>query len=605
MSAASDDAQMSRWMRNVALNLKRARSYEDDLHSIDTTVPSSPASSSGTARRRNKRHRLNSQSSRTAEEDSITRALEGLEYLGRNDSGSPLHMELEYAEPCMHFRQFVEENPGLFEDTRFEDWRFVEANHLAEMNHLKRFCREYPEIQPQHEWAISRAIEVVSALMELPEKIPFPTKDQLDDVRWIGSKYPGIEYFRMGFKTRAEANPVALEHARAAYEDLMSGRRVEPQLNKMGGRGKLVKEEKIRAQGKDTTAGRLILMASQRDVLLAGLLEQPLTAALLGPEYPVSVGTSWWKGGVNDFITRFHKFERFFCLDAEKYDSSLPPWLIEIALHILRDQYEDGQDEKYDTYWDFIRDGLIYAPIYLPNGMMFRRKGGSTSGHNFNTLMQSVATLVMVYTGFFLLVGEGEADRVEEEVYAESLGDDQHTGTRGACAKYEVEDIAEVVMEVFQVSLGGDKSFATTRLFDDIEGEFQGTQYLGKFWRWFDEVVDDIHFEGYIPYRPFVETALRLYYPERGEQGELPAWQRAVGHYADAAGLTRTRAMLEQYLDWLEPRVDGQQFFWTERQLKRLGDKVNRLPPPLPARRCGFVEWLQAVLTDIPVESAN
>nr|AZF86116.1 RNA-dependent RNA polymerase [Sclerotium rolfsii unassigned dsRNA virus 2] len=592
------NARIKSWQDEMSRGLKRSR--EDDLFEefgLSTEVPSSPASSRSSSRRRIRRKRSKRADLSSAEVE-LTQRFNKLKYLGQTESYRALDRELRHAEPCSTFRAWVEDNPGLFSDIDFAQWTMVEANSVVELNHLERFSRDYPLPPEADTPALAAAISYVAELLKLDEQIPFPSREDLDDVRFIGSKFPGVEYAWRGYKDRSGAHSEALDDARAAWDQLLAGERVEPHYNRIGGRGKMVTRKKIKEQGDKTTAGRLIFMTSHRDLLLNGVLEQRLTNAYKDPHFPISVGKTWWHGGTEEFLARFGGRDMYSCFDAAKYDSSLPPWLIKVAVNILRQQFVDGGDPVYDAYWRFIEDGLIYAPVYLDNGMLFQRSGGSTSGHSFNTLMQSICTLIIAYTCYLTLEGHENVERVAREVWCESLGDDQHTGASGLCARWKIEDTAPIAMRIFGVDWSGDKSFNTRRLVDDREGDFQGTQYLGKFFRWFDEDVEGVPIQANLPYRPFVETALRLYYPERGEQGILPAWQRAIGHYADGAGNTRTRAMLEAYLDWLEPQVGEGEFVWSEKWLRRFERAGEEFQAPVPPRRIGFSAWLALVITD-------
>nr|UZA97539.1 RNA-dependent RNA polymerase [Lentinula edodes bipartite virus 1] len=565
----------------------------------DTTGGSQASSPS---RRFNKRARHWEREHLARWESELVQRLDKLKYLGKVEPYAGMDKDIQMALPCEEFSKFVTENPGLFEDVKIDEWCFVEANSVVELNHLERFNRDYTELSDEYRPFVEAAAEMVADLLVPDEPMPFPTVDDLEEVRFERRKFAGLEYARLGMRTRGEAHEIALGDARVAWEELMAGKEIKPHSNRMGGRGKLVRKEKVEAQGKKTTAGRLILMSSQRDLLLTGITEQRITNSCRHPSVPISVGKTWWKGGVREFLDRFGKYKLFSCFDAEKFDAGLPPWLIRLAVIIMRHFFINGMDPKYDAYWEFVYESLIYAEIYLDNGMVFQRNGGSTSGHCHNSLMQSICTLIMVHTSYLKLIGLDRRDEVAAMIHSESLGDDQITGAMEEAADYGIEDIAPITEECFGISWWGDKSFNTERLVDSVEGAFEGIQYLGKYFYWFDDEVEGVHVQANLPYRPFIETVLKLYYPERGEQGVNAAWSRAVGHYADAAGLQRTRVVLDQYMDWLEPRTLTTEFTWTARQIRRLGNHIDTAPPPIPARRISFAEWLQAVLTNVDVE---
>jgi hypothetical protein len=473
---------------------------------------------------------------------------------------------------------------------------FVRTNSLVQLNHLERFNRPVHLLKPDHTGVVSLAASYVEHLLSLDEQLIFPSVSDLASVDFYGSKFAGIDYARQGLKTRNEADEVANADAEEAWHKLMRGEMVEPQLNRIGGRGKLAKRAEVERMGQQLDKGRLVMMTGHRDLKLNGVTEEVLTGAYKSPSYPIAIGQSWWHGGVEEFLNRFRKFEKFVCFDAKKFDASLPGWLIKLAIRIVRSQFHEGEDPKFDTYWDFVYRGLVEAPMFIDNGLLFRRFGGTTSGHNHNTLIQSVCTLIIFYTALAYLVGEDDVDDCFSKVWAESLGDDQVGGFLAPYDRFTKEEICQVVWEIFGVDWSGDKSFETDMLVDVVQGEFQGLQFLGKYFRIIDLFVDGVHFSGVVPYRPTLETLLRLLYPEHDTVGVEGAWERAIGHYADGAGNDTTREYLEKYLDWLQPQVPFPDVVWSEKWRRKFNQGNPTSEVSVPTRRISYLEWLGLVL---------
>nr|UJT31798.1 RNA-dependent RNA polymerase [Phlebiopsis gigantea curvulavirus 1] len=586
------------WLKEVEFEAEKGYWREDVGTPSSTSASFSQRSGTPTTHRRNFKRQKAGRRIRDDEEAGILAKLPGLEYIGRSVPIRALDKEIQRAPIDPLLQEFFSENPQYSEGIKPEEWVFVEANSVVEINHLSRFDREYAPVKEKFETAIEAATDYVAHLLALPQKLPFPEKEALAEVRYTGSKYAGVEYALMGAKTRSDADSLAQIDAEKAWDDLMDGIRVEPHKNRMGGRGKLVKLAKLEAQGDQPEAGRFILMTSHRDLKVNGATQQPLTDAYKHPSFPISVGKAWWHNGVHEFLERFADKVLFSCLDAKKFDSSLPGWLLRLGINVLREQFIDGNNPKYDAYWDFVYEGLAEAVVYMDNGMMFKRRGGSTSGHSHNTLVQSVCTLIIMYTCYFTLLPREEWDNIGDYVWVESLGDDQHTGAKGPCEKFTIEEIAPIALECFGVDWFGDKSFNTTRLYDEKEGDFQGTQYLGKYFRLLDEEVGGVRVKGMVPYRPYEETVLRLLYPERGKMGAEESWARAIGHYADAAGLKKTRDFLDAYMDWLEPKVETDDFTWGEKWSRKFAGGDPHDEHPVPAERIDYPTWLGLVLLD-------
>jgi len=518
-------------------------------------------------------------------------------FLGNIAPYARLDNTIKLAEPDPNVLQFLLLQPFPKTDFNISDWCMVQPNSVVELNHLDLFNRVPSRMPAEFMDVILAAVNHVSGLLTLPGKLAFPSISDLETVRYYGDKFPGIEYAQMGFSCRSEANDIAQIDAESAYVALRAGTYVSPHMTRMGGRGKLTTRAKLAAAGGKPVVGRLILMTSQRDLKLNGITEQALTRCYCSDEYPISVGTSWWHSGSEKFLNRFRPFARYWCFDASKYDASLPGWLIRFAVEIFRNQYEDGFSEEFDAYWNFIYDGLVEGKIFLDNGLIFQRSLGSTSGHNHNTLMQSICTLIVGYASVLALFDKESWDAVLNDVWFEALGDDQFGAGKDSCSGLSLEAIAGKARNIFGIDWFGDKSFMTDRLVDDSPGEFQGAQYLGKYWRIIHEVVGGTLFSGVIPYRPCEETLLRLVYPERSCSGSpLESYARACGHYMDAAGNDRVREWLDKYLDYLEPQLPGLTFDWDKAFARKYRGHVNPDVPLPPGRRFSHEEWLCMVL---------
>jgi hypothetical protein len=363
--------------------------------------------------------------------------------------------------------------------------------------------------------------------------------------------------------------------------------------------------QQVEQEGKPK--GRLILMLSQRDLLICGATEQPLTAAYCGDEYPVSVGMGWFKRNVTRFAERYAHAKKYFCFDAEKYDSSLDPYLVRDAVGILRRQFKDGDSEQYDSYWQFVLESLITAPIQRDDGWVMHKACGTTSGHNHNTLVQSVCTLIVGYTAFLAANPDLPPHDVVSALAVESLGDDNLAADEGLGGRDTVDTIGDLVKEAFGISWLGDKSFATTRLMDHVptdepfteEGKFQGIQYLGKYLRSMELVVGGRKITTALPYRPVAETFVHMYYPERKGHTAERTYQRALGNLLDNYGNPLAADWLNGLLDWLTPKLEALPVTWysdtVQDAARNYTASTVRVPQPM---RWTVQEWIALCLTE-------
>lgn len=529
--------------------------------------------------------------------EALTNLFEHIDLLGRIEQYGKLNKDLVVAEPDPLVVQYTLENPPIIPNFKPDDYTFVKACTPVEMAHLKHFDRQESHPKPDHLPSLETASQIVGKLMSLPEYLFFPESHDLNHVRYLGSKFPGIEYAMQGFKNRREAQELALVDAQAAWQRLLDGQRVKPHDVRLGGRGKVAEMDKSEAEVKPPAVGRLILMMSQRDLLLCGVTENQLTRAYTPAQYPIAVGQSWFHGGAQEFVDRFFPFEEFFCFDAKKFDSSIDRWMVRIAINILRNQYFGGDDPKYDAYWKFVEESLLDAPIYRDDGVRFQKHCGTTSGHSHNTLIQSIITLLIGWCALLYLHPALSLEEIMENAWVESLGDDNILGVKGPLTGHTVEEIAGIVWEIFRVDWYGKKSFKTKCLLDAQVGAFQGLQFLGKYFRLAEYPSDFGVQDVPAPYRPFKETYLRLLYPEYGAHEPADTWLRTLGNYLDAAGNPIAEEWLSGFLDWLEDKIDIVPDEWPANYKRMVSRDYSHVGIEVPKpRRLDFDQWRDLVV---------
>lgn len=590
---------------DMAYRTLAIRSGEELKRSFAQFAASDPSTSQGTpdstqspeTRRRKFKRRKGAIQRRLEEQIRISDIYEHINIVGTTSPYAELRNELVTAEPDPLVVEYSTVNPPSEGDLDPNHWTFVKANTLVEMNHLKNFDRPIRPLPKKYEHIVMRAANIVADLLELPRLLSFPKKDDLASVPYKGDKFAGMVYAELGMKTRREANGIAQQDAEWAWDRLMSGQRVEPHDVRLGGRGKVTQHTKEDVQAQPPAVGRLILMLSQRDLKICGVTEKQLTSAYLGGEWPISVGDSWYHEGTHAFYKRFRRFKRFHCFDARKYDAFLDPWLIRIAVNIVREQYVDGRDERYDAYWHFVEDSLIRAPICRDDGIRLQKHVGTTSGHSHNTLLQSICTLIVAYGTFIAMNPTLSDEEIKAHMHAESLGDDNITGSEPPIPEHTVEEAAWWAWEIFGIDWSGKKSFATTAVVDTTPLQFQGVQYLGKFFRQGEYPTEDGSVGIVLPYRPFKETYLRLLFPEYGTLEPTQTYLRALGNYIDAAGNPITERWLQGFLDWLEPKIVDAPLQWPPNMLRMVSRDYTGVGVEVPKpERMSFEQWRDLVV---------
>nr|WGH72976.1 MAG: putative RNA-dependent RNA polymerase [Trichoderma harzianum dsRNA virus 1] len=513
----------------------------------------------------------------------------------------------QFADPDPLVAEFVAECGTPSDTCQPEGVCFMLPCDDVQMNHLKHFDRPSRDLNPKYAQQYKLALMAVTQLLELDEKIEFPHAEDLENVRYKASKFPGSVYRKMGFKTRGEAQDVALAEAKLAFAQLMDGDHVEPHPVRLGGRGKAVETSESSARAAGVPKGRLILMLSQRDLLLCGVTEQLLTDAYCSDDFPMSLGMGWFRGNARRFSERYAGAKKFFCFDAAKFDSSLDEYLVRDAVTILRRQFRNGLDERYDAYWEFVVQSLIFAPIQRDDGWVMFKTCGTTSGHNHNTIVQSIDSLIIAYTNYFILLEDVPPSLILDDLATETLGDDNITASKKLLMNVTVEQVAEVAKEAFGQDYFGDKSFATTALLDPFDGDeqfseehaFQGVQYLGKYLRAHVVQSNGREVTVALPYRPVKETFIHMYYPERKGHSIERTYQRALGNLLDNYGNPLAAKWLNELLDWLEAKMEFIPNIWLPDTVQDAARDYTADQVVVPRmRRWTFDEWVVLCLVD-------
>lgn len=512
----------------------------------------------------------------------------------------PMDKMLDYVEKDPHIQTFSEMcPPPLPASVDVSQYDYVKPCSPIQMNHLRLFNRQSRAMPQKYDRAFRRAVQHVSALMALPQKLPMPTKATLSTVRYDGSKFAGLDYARMKLKSRDQAHPTALSDAGKAWDNLLAGDLVQPHDTRLGGKGKLIQRGSGGLHGRvdhdvdNISMGRLILMLSHRDLLILGALEQPLTKAYLEDRWPIHIGQSWYHGGSEKFVNKMTRHAVYHCFDAKKFDAAIDGWLVKEALLILREQFVGGMGPQYDTLWAFVYKSLVEVVICRDDGIRMQKHVGTTSGNCFNTLVQSIITMFLGYTALIVKaeerMGSIGIELILRECEIEVLGDDMVMALEMGWVYLTKEALAEVVADCFNIDWSGKKSFSTRKLMDDSLPDtvpFQGVQFLGTYFR------HQRYGEGryapkiVVPYRPFKETYLSLMFPKYGAYALEHSWLRAIGLYLNGAGNPETQQWLEKYLDYLETLDFERPTAWPksmEKMVTRDYWNTGRLPP-LPCR---------------------
>jgi hypothetical protein len=498
----------------------------------------------------------------------------GFDYIRVHATGKRLgsfKQELEFAPADPVVMEYLLTDEGMVPGFEPLNNCFMMSCGEVQMAHLKMYdlpivkgpCFDKLDEPEAGRIALERALDWVQDVLELPIKLPELEDLSVDDVRFNPMKSAGAYYRLQGYKRRGEVADQAREEARLVVSALLMGNTCGHRPTRIGGRGKAVKMSKQEAVNQKVRKGRAIHMTDTRDGFVLGMTEQPLNNAWKAKHYPVSVGRGWFHGDATDFVNRTMWADTVKLYDAEKFDSSLMPYLIHFAVTVCRGQFNNGYSTNHDEYWLFVEESLLHSFVYRDDGVLFEKWIGTSSGHNYNSLLQSIVTLILGAFNAFYINREKSALFVRGHFHLEALGDDNIFAQSKELKAESVEDAGRRIWNVFGVSWLGDKSFETNLMCENyvgdedwVEADMFGTaQYLGKYFRNYPLVEQEgvIRYTA-IPYRPWTETVIRLLYPEKAARTALSddsmdvygdgRGGRWAGHAMDGFGNPKTRNWL-------------------------------------------------------------
>jgi hypothetical protein len=547
---------------------------EDGIYTVTDSTSTSGAVSEAASAAGRKRQRTRKARAVATQRTTGTNLRTQFTHIRVHDTGRRLgkfETNLEFAPADPVVLEYLLSPEGSVTGFDPESWCFMLSCGEVQMAHLKMYdipvihAPDFATLDDPDEGrrAMCRAVDMIQDMLQLEELLPELWDLSMDEVRYDPSKSSGAYYRLQGYKTRGEVADVAREEARQATIALLKGLSVAHRPTRIGGRGKPINRSQKQAEDEGLRKGRAIHMTDTRDGFILGLTEQQLNDAWKDKRFPISVGRGWFHGDATDFVRRAVFAARFKCFDAEKFDSSLMPYLIHIAVTICRMQFERGLDTEFDQYWLFVEESLLHSFVYRDDGVMFEKWIGTSSGHNHNSLMQSIVTLLLAAFNAFYANHSLSDEVIRANLFIEGLGDDNMYAETEVLKEESVDVVGKRIWGVFNVSWLGSKSFESNSVIEafvqdcdfDEERMFGGAQYLGKYFRrWpIEAIAGEIKFTA-IPYRPLIETVVRMLYPEKAARQlrfeestdyyDDKRGGRWAGHILDGSGNPHTR-------DWL------------------------------------------------------
>ena len=87
----------------------------------------------------------------------------------------------------------------------------------------------------------------------------------------------------------------------------------------------------------------------------------------------------------------------WYSSDYEKYDSTLPAWLLRTAFDLIKEMF----DEQYHREIDFICKEFVHAAILMPDKQVYTVNKGVKSGSYFTQIIGSICNALIMFTFLF------------------------------------------------------------------------------------------------------------------------------------------------------------------------------------------------------------
>jgi len=186
-------------------------------------------------------------------------------------------------------------------------------------------------------------------------------------------------------------------------------------------------------------------------------------------DFPIAYGVEMMNGGmayVDRMYTNSRNVEnsRAVLLDWNKFDKTIPAWLIRDAFSILAEcfdfskiQSHTGEIRDVDPLrtkkrWNRVVDYFINTPFRMPDGHRFEKHAGVPSGSAWTNIIDSIVNAIVTRYCMFHVTGSFP-------MYDIYMGDDSVCMVQG---HFDMSDFKKIADETFKMDISFDKSYTTT-----------------------------------------------------------------------------------------------------------------------------------------------
>lgn len=215
------------------------------------------------------------------------------------------------------------------------------------------------------------------------------------------SANPGPTYKDMGFKTKGECLPLAINIARTLHSMAEKEAMETFAVPRYAMSGRPVKLTKTRAKEKlknGELLGRAVFMADAHEAIVAARFVVPLTNWAHDYSNGLYVGFNKFSADPTKIVERLKKFSHYINGDFSAFDSRIGPGAIIMGFKIIRILFgiPKGTDSADSRILDWLENQLVNTPVVLPTGRTVITRQGLPSGSGFTAIIGTIINFVFL-----------------------------------------------------------------------------------------------------------------------------------------------------------------------------------------------------------------
>jgi hypothetical protein len=380
---------------------------------------------------------------------------------------------------------------------------------------------------------LSEELGFIGMKLKVPERrevLEFPCPNE--------SANPGPSYCDRGFQNKKDAWPTARAVAYRVLNDI-EHKRPSNILVGVGARPKDMDYRDDLIEGEKPA--RMILMPDAHEGIIGGIFCKPLMECLKLVQGPLAIGAGFQHGHAQQMASKMKGFAEYRCLDFSGYDERVYRWAVNTAFDVIKTAYApETRDERRRLHniLDWCRDKFLSPYIVTPEGFVYRKHQGTTTGSVWTTLVNSVVNYIYLNEAL-TRAGHGRKGRFCTWV----LGDDSVIACKQQMTSTFWNKFDRIITDKMQLKLSTSQNVLTTFFNSSSDDDTDCVQFLGKRWNRFDE-----------PIRGYDESVRDCLVPEDFITDPIAACTAVSGIYLDNPFNERFCGFVEAFFEWVMQR---------------------------------------------------